>query len=128
MVQPSKALRVAAVAALGLLASSPVSNAWAAGTLGDRFQELATEIQKLGGPLAMILYALAIIFFIAFVMAMFSLSRPNRGGASPATAIFTLFAAVCCVCMPTLLGMGSQTLTGAAPTITGSSTSPVIFQ
>ena len=93
---------------------------------GNRAAAMGQDALNWGSILGMVLYILAVCFMIAFGVNLFGLGKRN-GNSSPGAAGLCLLAAVACASAPTVLGLTSQTITGAAPSITGSGTAPVQF-
>lgn len=121
----NKLLSAAALSAVGSAIATPAL-AQAATTWGNRAAAMGQDALNWGSILGMVLYVLAICFMIAFGTALFGLGKRN-GNSSPGAAALCLVAAVACASAPTVLGLTSQTITGAAPSITGSGTAPVQF-
>ena len=123
----NKALPVAALSALGsTIATSAFAQAAGGGTWGNRAAAMGQDALNWGSILGVVLYILAACFMIAFAVNLFGLGKRN-GNSSPGAAGLCLLAAVACASAPTVLGITSQTITGAAPSITGSGTAPVQF-
>ena len=95
-------------------------------TWGNRAAAMGQDALNWGSILGMALYILALIFLIAFGTNLFGLGKRN-GNSSPGAAALCLVAAVACASAPTVLNLTSQTITGAAPSITGAGTAPVQF-
>jgi len=122
-----KVLPIAALSALGsTVATSAFAQAAGGGTWGNRAAAMGQDALNWGSILGMVLYVLALCFLIAFGVNLFGLGKRN-GNSSPGAAGLCLLAAVACASAPTVLGISSQTITGAAPSITGSGTAPVQF-
>ena len=113
-------------AALSALGSTIATSAFAQGTWGNRAAAMGADALNWGSVLGMVLYVLALIFLIAFGTNLFGLGKRN-GNSSPGAAALCLVAAVACASAPTVLNLTSQTITGAAPSITGAGTAPVQF-
>ncbi len=126
--QLNKALPIVAFSALGstIATSAFAQAAGGGGTWGNRAAAMGQDALNWGSILGMVLYILAISFLIAFGINLFGLGKRN-GNSSPGAAGLCLLAAVACASAPTVLGISSQTITGAAPSITGSGTAPVQF-
>ena len=126
--QINKALPIAALSAVGsAFATSAFAQAAAGGgTWGNRAAAMGQDALNWGSILGMVLYVLALCFLIAFGVNLFGLGKRN-GNSSPGAAALCLVAAVACASAPTVLGITSQTITGAAPSITGAGTAPVQF-
>ena len=123
----NKALPIAALSALGsTIATSAFAQAAGGGTWGNRAAAMGQDALNWGSILGMVLYILAVCFMIAFGVNLFGLGKRN-GNSSPGAAGLCLLAAVACASTPTILGLTSYTITGAAPSITGSGTAPVQF-
>lgn len=124
----NKALPIVAFSALGstVATSAFAQAAGGGGTWGSRAAAMGQDAQNWGSILGMALYILAICFLIAFAVALFGLGRRN-GNSSPGAAMLCLLAAVASASAPTVLGLSSQTITGAAPSITGAGTAPIQF-
>ena len=123
--QRNKLLTTAALSALGsTIASSQAAGG--GGTWGNRAAAMGQDALNWGSVLGMVLYVLALCFLITFGVNLFGLGKRN-GNSSPGAAMLCLVAAVACASAPTVLGITSQTITGAAPSITGSGTAPVQF-
>lgn len=124
----NKLLSAAALAAFGstIATSAFAQAAGGGGTWGNRAAAMGQDALNWGSILGMVLYILALIFLIAFGTNLFGLGKRN-GNSSPGAAMLCLVAAVACASAPTVLGITSQTITGAAPSITGSGTAPVQF-
>jgi hypothetical protein len=124
----NKLLSAAALSALGstVATSAFAQAAGGGGTWGNRAAAMGQDALNWGSILGMVLYILALIFLIAFGTNLFGLGKRN-GNSSPGAAMLCLVAAVACASAPTVLGITSQTITGAAPSITGSGTAPVQF-
>ena len=105
---------------------SPAHAQSTAGTWGDRAAAMGADFIHWGSIGGTVLYLLAIIFLISFAVLLFGIGKRN-GEASPRAAGLALLAAMACASAPTLLNLTSQTITGAAPSITGDGTSPVQF-
>lgn len=124
----NKLRSTAALSALGsIIATSAFAQAaGGGGTWGNRAAAMGQDALNWGSILGMVLYVLALCFLIAFGLNLFGLGKRN-GNSSPGAAMLCLVAAVACASAPTVLGITSQTITGAAPSITGSGTAPVQF-
>ena len=126
--QLNKLLTTTALSALGsaVATSAFAQAAGGGGTWGNRAAAMGQDALNWGSVLGMVLYVLALCFLIAFGVNLFGLGKRN-GNSSPGAAMLCLVAAVACASAPTVLGITSQTITGAAPSITGSGTAPVQF-
>ena len=126
--QRNKLLSTATLSALGstIATSAFAQAAGGGGTWGNRAAAMGQDALNWGSVLGMVLYVLALCFLIAFGVNLFGLGKRN-GNSSPGAAMLCLVAAVACASAPTVLGITSQTITGAAPSITGSGTAPVQF-
>ena len=126
--QRNKLLFTAALSALGsaIATSAFAQAAGGGGTWGNRAAAMGQDALNWGSVLGMVLYVLAICFMIAFGVNLFGLGKRN-GNSSPGAAGLCLLAAVACASAPTILRITSQTITAAAPSITGSGTAPVQF-
>jgi len=124
----NKLLSAATLSALGstVATSAFAQAAGGGGTWGNRAAAMGQDALNWGSILGMVLYVLALCFLIAFGLNLFGLGKRN-GNSSPGAAMLCLVAAVACASAPTVLGITSQTITGAAPSITGSGTAPVQF-
>ena len=125
--QIDKILPIVAISAFGItVATSAFAQAAGGGTWGNRAAAMGQDALNWGSVLGMVLYVLALCFLIAFGVNLFGLGKRN-GNSSPGAAMLCLVAAVACASAPTVLGITSQTITGAVPSITGSGTAPVQF-
>lgn len=125
--QLNKVLSTAALSALGsAVATSAFAQAAGGGTWGNRAAAMGQDALNWGSILGIALYILAACFMIAFAVNLFGLGKRN-GNSSPGAAGLCLLAAVAAASAPTVLGITSQTITGAAPSITGSGTAPIQF-
>ncbi len=126
--QLNKLLTTTVLSALGsaVATSAFAQTAGGGGTWGNRAAAMGQDFLNWGSVLGMVLYVLALCFLIAFGINLFGLGKRN-GNSSPGAAMLCLVAAVACASAPTVLGITSQTITGAAPSITGSGTAPVQF-
>ena len=120
----NKLLSAVALSVLGSAIATSAFAQSAGSTWGNRAAAMGQDALNWGSILGMVLYVLALIFLIAFGTNLFGLGKRN-GNSSPGAAALCLVAAVACASAPTVLSLTSQTITGAAPSITGSGTAPV---
>lgn len=98
----------------------------AGNTWGGRMAAMGQDTIQWGSMITMALYVLCGFFLIAAGVALFGLARRN-GNSSPAIFACSVLAAVACASAPTILNLTSQTVTGAAPSVTGTGAAPIQF-
>lgn len=110
------------------MAASSGAFAAGVGTGGSRAQAIAQDSLNYGSIIEVVLYLAAGVFFIMFVAGLFRLGRGNNSGTTFLGVLLCLFASVAAASAGTVVMMGSQTVFGTAPSITGASTQPLQFQ
>jgi len=126
--QPRRRTLAAATALAGVgLAGRHALAQGAGGTLGTRATTFAQDSLNWGAVATVVLYLIAAVAVIAGVLGVLALGRGNRQ-VSPAAPICAFLAAFIAAGAGTWVAIGSNTLTGAAPSITGASSQPIQFQ
>jgi len=97
------------------------------GTLGTRATTFAQDSLNWGAVATVILYLVAAVAVIAGVIGVWQMGKRNQQ-VSPMVPICAFLAAFIAAGAGTWVAIGSNTLTGAAPSITGASTQPIQFQ
>lgn len=109
------------------LAGVPAMAQGAGGTLGTRATTFAQDSLNWGAVATVVLYLIAGFAVIAGVIGVWQLGMRNQQ-VSPMVPICAFLAAFIAAGAGTWVAIGSNTLTGAAPSITGASTQPIQFQ
>lgn len=126
--QPRRLTLAAVTALAGMAAAGRHALAQGAGgTLGTRATTFAQDALNWGAVATWVLYMIAAIAVIIGVLGVLQLGRGNRQ-VSPAAPICAFLAAFIAAGAGTWVAIGSNTLTGSAPSITGASTQPIQFQ
>lgn len=99
----------------------------AGGTLGTRATTVAQDFLNFGALTTISLYLIAAVAATAGIIAVWQMGRRNAQ-VSPAVPICAFLAAFIAAGAGTWIYIGSNTLTGSAPSITGASTQPIQFQ
>ena len=99
----------------------------AGGTLGSRATTFAQDSLNWGAVATIVLYLVAAFAVIAGVIGVWQLGKRNQQ-VSPMVPICAFLAAFIAAGAGTWVAIGSNTLTGSAPSITGVSTQPIQFQ
>jgi len=99
----------------------------AGGTLGTRATTFAQDSLNWGAVATVVLYLVAALAVIAGVIGVWQLGKRNQQ-VSPLVPICAFLAAFIAAGAGTWVAIGSNTLTGSAPSITGASTQPIQFQ
>lgn len=99
----------------------------AGGTLGSRATTFAQDSLNWGAVATIVLYLVAAFAVIAGVLGVWQLGKRNQQ-VSPMVPICAFLAAFIAAGAGTWVAIGSNTLTGSAPSITGASTQPIQFQ
>lgn len=97
------------------------------GTLGTRATTFAQDSLNWGAVATIVLYLVAAFAVIAGVLGVWQLGKRNQQ-VSPMVPICAFLAAFIAAGAGTWVAIGSNTLTGSAPSITGASTQPIQFQ
>ena len=120
---------LAAASALGgtVLAGRHALAQGAGGTLGTRATTFAQDMLNWGAVVTVSLYLIAAIAAGAGVVAIYQMGRRNAQ-VSPAVPICAFLAAFIAAGAGTWVAIGSNTVTGSAPSITGASSQPIQFQ
>ncbi len=113
--------------AISALAGGHAFAQGAGGTLGTRATTFAQDSLNWGAVATVILYLIAGFAVIAGVIGVWQLGKRNQQ-VSPMVPICAFLAAFIAAGAGTWVAIGSNTLTGAAPSITGASTQPIQFQ
>ena len=128
---PPQARRFALAAASALvgtvLAGRHALAQGAGGTLGTRATTFAQDMLNWGAVVTVSLYLIAAIAAGAGVVAIYQMGRRNAQ-VSPAVPICAFLAAFIAAGAGTWVAIGSNTVTGSAPSITGASSQPIQFQ
>ena len=128
---PSLAWRSTLAAAMALggmaLAGRHALAQGAGGTLGTRATTFAQDMLNWGAVVTVSLYLIAAVAAAAGVIAIYQMGRRNAQ-ISPAVPICAFLAAFIAVGAGTWVAIGSNTVTGSAPSITGASSQPIQFQ
>ena len=99
----------------------------AGGTLGSRATTFVQDSLNWGAVATIVLYLVAAFAVIAGVLGVWQLGKRNQQ-VSPMVPICAFLAAFIAAGAGTWVAIGSNTLTGSAPSITGASTQPIQFQ
>lgn len=127
-VRPCRRTLPAAAALAGIaLAGRQALAQGAGGTLGTRATTFAQDALNWGAVATVVLYLIAAVAVIAGVIGVWQLGKRNQQ-VSPMVPICAFLAAFIAAGAGTWVMIGSNTVTGAAPSITGASTQPVQFQ
>lgn len=128
---PPRPRRLALFAATALggmaVASRHALAQGAGGTLGSRATTFAQDSLNWGAVATIVLYLVAAFAVIAGVIGVWQLGKRNQQ-VSPMVPICAFLAAFIAAGAGTWVAIGSNTLTGSAPSITGASTQPIQFQ
>ncbi len=128
VVPPRRLMLAAATALAGLtVAGWPAFAQGAGGTLGTRATTFAQDSLNWGAVATIVLYLVAAFAVIAGVIGVWQLGKRNQQ-VSPMVPICAFLAAFIAAGAGTWVAIGSNTLTGSAPSITGASTQPIQFQ
>ncbi len=128
VVPPRRLMLATATAFAGLTVAGRHALAQGAGgTLGTRATTFAQDALNWGAVATWVLYMVAAVAVILGVLGVLQLGRGNRQ-VSPAAPICAFLAAFIAAGAGTWVAIGSNTLTGSAPSITGASTQPIQFQ
>ena len=126
--QPRRFTLAAATTLAGLSVAGRHALAQGAGsTLGNRAAAVALDWLNFGAVATILLYLVAACAVIAGVIGVWQLGRRNAQ-VSPMVPICAFLAAFIAAGAGTWVLLGSTTLTGSAPSITGASTQPIQFQ
>ena len=126
--QPRRFALFAATALGGMaVAGRPALAQGAGGTLGSRATTFAQDSLNWGAVATIVLYLVAAFAVIAGVIGVWQLGKRNQQ-VSPMVPICAFLAAFIAAGAGTWVAIGSNTLTGSAPSITGASTQPIQFQ
>lgn len=126
--QPRRLVPTFALALIALaMAGVPAMAQGAGGTLGTRATTFAQDSLNWGAVATIVLYLIAAFAVIAGVVGVWQLGKRNQQ-VSPMVPICAFLAAFIAAGAGTWVAIGSNTLTGAAPSITGASTQPIQFQ
>lgn len=117
----------AAAALAGDMLASRSAVAAAGGTLGSQATAISLDFLNFGAIATIVLYLVAAFALIAGVVGVWQLGRRNQQ-VSPMVPICAFLAAFIAAGAGTWMALGSTTITGAAPSITGASTQPIQFQ
>ncbi len=123
--QPCRLILAAFTAVAGIALAN--RHAFAQGTLGARATAFAQDSLNWGAVATIVLYLIASFAVIAGVVGVWQLGKRNAQ-VSPMVPICAFLAAFIAAGAGTWVLLGSTTLTGAAPSITGASTQPIQFQ
>jgi len=123
--QPRRLGLSAATALAGLAVTG--RHALAQNTLGGRATAFAQDSLNWGAVATVVLYLVAGLAVIAGVVGVWQLGKRNQQ-VSPLVPICAFLAAFIAAGAGTWVAIGSNSLTGAAPSITGASTQPIQFQ
>lgn len=126
MTTSHKRLFAAALAGVALAGRQALAQG-AGGTLGTRATTFAQDALNWGAVATVVLYLIAAVAVIAGVIGVWQLGKRNQQ-VSPMVPICAFLAAFIAAGAGTWVMIGSNTVTGAAPSITGASTQPVQFQ
>lgn len=99
----------------------------AGGTLGTRATTFAVDMLNWGAVVTVSLYLIAAVAAAAGIIAVYQMGRRNAQ-VSPAVPICAFLAAFIAAGAGTWIAIGSNTVTGSAPSITGASSQPIQFQ
>jgi len=99
----------------------------AGGTLGTRATTFAQDSLNWGAVATVILYLVAAVAVIAGVIGVWQMGKRNQQ-VSPMVPICAFLAAFIAAGAGTWVAIGSNSITGSAPSITGASTQPIQFQ
>ncbi len=126
--QPRRLVPILATAVAGVAVAGRHALAQGAGgTLGTRATTFAQDSLNWGAVATVILYLVAAVAVIAGVIGVWQMGKRNQQ-VSPMVPICAFLAAFIAAGAGTWVAIGSNTLTGAAPSITGASTQPIQFQ
>ncbi len=126
--QPRRLTLAAATALAGVAVAGRHALAQGAGgTLGTRATTFAQDSLNWGAVATVVLYLIAAVAVIAGVIGIWQMGKRNQQ-VSPMVPICAFLAAFIAVGAGTWVYIGSNTLTGSAPSITGASTQPIQFQ
>ena len=126
--QPRRLMLAAATALAGVAVAGRHALAQGAGgTLGSRATTFAQDSLNWGAVATIFLYLVAACAVIAGVLGVWQLGKRNQQ-VSPMMPICAFLAAFIAAGAGTWVAIGSNTLTGSAPSITGASTQPIQFQ
>jgi len=123
--QPRRLALATATALAGVAVAG--RHALAQGTLGARATAFAQDSLNWGAVATIVLYLVAALAVIAGVIGVWQLGKRNQQ-VSPMVPICAFLAAFIAAGAGTWVAIGSNSLTGAAPSITGASTQPIQFQ
>lgn len=126
-VRPCRRTLPAAAALAGIALAGRQALAQSGGTLGTRATTFAQDALNWGAVATVVLYLIAAVAVIAGVIGVWQLGKRNQQ-VSPMVPICAFLAAFIAAGAGTWVMIGSNTVTGAAPSITGASTQPVQFQ
>ncbi len=101
--------------------------AQAGGTLGSRAAAIGQDMLNFGSPITMVLYLIAAVCAATGIVAVHQMGRRNAQ-VNPAVPICAFLAAFIAAGAGTWVVIGSNTVTGSAPSITGASATPIQFQ
>ncbi len=118
---------VLTMAAVLVGASLAGERALAQGTLGTRAATFAQDSLNWGAVATVVLYLIAAFAVITGVVGVWQMGKRNQQ-VSPMLPICAFLAAFIAAGSGTWVLLGSQTVTGATPSITGASTQPIQFQ
>lgn len=125
--RPHRRALPAAAALAGVALAGRQALAQSGGTLGTRATTFAQDALNWGAVATVVLYLIAAVAVIAGVIGVWQLGKRNQQ-VSPMVPICAFLAAFIAAGAGTWVMIGSNTVTGAAPSITGASTQPVQFQ
>ena len=128
VVPPRRLMLASAMALAGVAVAGRHALAQGAGgTLGSRATTFAQDSLNWGAVATIVLYLVAAFAVIAGVIGVWQLGKRNQQ-VSPMVPICAFLAAFIAAGAGTWVAIGSNTLTGSAPSITGASTQPIQFQ
>ena len=125
----ARRLTLAAATALGgmALAGRHALAQGAGGTLGTRATTFAQDALNWGAVATWVLYMIAACAVIAGIIGVWQLGKRNQQ-VSPMVPICAFLAAFIAAGAGAWVAIGSNSVTGSAPSITGASTQPIQFQ